>query len=116
MAVFPGGAKFIQNDATADRPHIFGFKVPRTVVDDPLLEVWDGPTVASRRFYVTQEGDVIVEPATSRLRFPTAAALGGGATATLGTTGGQGPAVAAQNEWLLVERSTGATRRIPAWA
>lgn len=116
MAVFPGGAKFIQNDATANRPHIFGFKVPRTVADDPLLEVWDGPTVASRRFYVTQEGDVIMEPAASRLRFPINVALGGGATATLGTIGGQGPAVAAQNEWLLVENPSSVARRIPAWA
>ena len=42
-------------------------------------------------------------------------ALGGGASATLGTIGGSGPTVAAQNEWVQIEVN-GNTRWIPAWA
>jgi hypothetical protein len=44
-----------------------------------------------------------------------AIALGGGATATLGTIGGSGPATAAQNEWLKV-KVNGNVRYIPLWA
>lgn len=40
--------------------------------------------------------------------------LGGGAVATLGTTGGAGPAGAAQVEWLQVEVA-GVTKFIPLW-
>lgn len=39
-------------------------------------------------------------------------ALGGGATATMGTIGGSGPATSAQKEWLQVITSTGVTRFI----
>lgn len=43
-------------------------------------------------------------------------ALGGGAAATLGTIGGAGPAVAAQNSWLkLVDNNTGTAYFVPAW-
>ena len=42
-------------------------------------------------------------------------ALGGGAAATLGTIGGSGPTVAAQNEWVQIEVN-GNVRWIPAWA
>lgn len=42
-------------------------------------------------------------------------ALGGGATATLGTIGGSGPATAGQNQWLEVKVG-GNTRWIPVWA
>lgn len=42
-------------------------------------------------------------------------ALGGGATPTLGTIGGSGPATAAQNTWLKMLDSTGAAFWVPAW-
>ena len=42
-------------------------------------------------------------------------ALGGGATATLGTIGASGPTTAAQQEWVQIEVN-GNTRWIPAWA
>lgn len=42
-------------------------------------------------------------------------ALGGGAAPTLGTIGGSGPTTAAQNAWLEVKDSGGATMWIPVW-
>ncbi len=42
------------------------------------------------------------------------AALGGGAAPTLGTIGGSGPTVAAQNKWVEMQ-SNGTTVWIPAW-
>ena len=42
-------------------------------------------------------------------------ALGGGATPTLGTIGGSGPATAAQNSWMRVIDSSGAAFWVPAW-
>ena len=42
-------------------------------------------------------------------------ALGGGAAPTVGTIGGSGPAVAAQNTWLRVLDSTGAACWLPVW-
>ena len=42
-------------------------------------------------------------------------AMGGGATPTLGTIGGSGPATAAQNSWMRVIDSTGAAFWVPVW-
>ena len=42
-------------------------------------------------------------------------ALGGGATATLGTIGASGPTAAAQQEWVQIEVN-GAVRWVPVWA
>ena len=42
-------------------------------------------------------------------------ALGGGAAPTLGTIGGSGPASAAQNSWVLMKDSTGASFWVPVW-
>jgi hypothetical protein len=42
-------------------------------------------------------------------------ALGGGAAPTFGTIGGSGPATAAQNAWMRVVDSAGATFWVPAW-
>lgn len=42
-------------------------------------------------------------------------ALGGGAAPTFGTVGGSGPATAAQNTWMRIVDSTGATFWVPAW-
>lgn len=49
------------------------------------------------------------------LQHSAVAALGGGAAATLGTIGGAGPAVAAQNGWLKVVDVNGAICFIPKW-
>lgn len=43
-------------------------------------------------------------------------ALGGGAAPTLGTIGGSGPAVSAQNSWIRILDSAGNARFIPCWA
>lgn len=50
-----------------------------------------------------------------RVRIDDAIALGGGVAPTLGTIGGSGPSVAAQNEWLRIETQNG-IRFIPVWA
>lgn len=42
-------------------------------------------------------------------------ALGGGASATLGTIGGSGPATAAQNTWIQFVGRNGTTYWLPAW-
>jgi len=42
-------------------------------------------------------------------------ALGGGAAPTFGTIGGSGPATAAQNKWMQVKDSAGATFWVPIW-
>jgi len=42
-------------------------------------------------------------------------ALGGGATPTFGTIGGSGPATAAQNTWMQMKDSSGASFWIPVW-
>lgn len=42
-------------------------------------------------------------------------ALGGGAAPTLGTIGGTGPTVAAQNSWMRVVDTTGAAFWVPVW-
>jgi hypothetical protein len=49
------------------------------------------------------------------LQVSAAQALGGGAGATLGTIGGGGPGVAAQNEWVQIDTENG-TRFVPVWA
>ena len=52
----------------------------------------------------------------STVKFNTAlVTLGGGAAPTFGTIGGSGPATAAQNSWLLLKDSTGASFWVPAW-
>ncbi len=51
---------------------------------------------------------------TNALRVDDGDALGGGATPTLGTIGGTGPATAAQNSWLKVNIS-GVSHWIPVW-
>lgn len=43
------------------------------------------------------------------------AALGGGATATMGTIGGSGPTASAQASWIPVRDSAGNARFIPIW-
>lgn len=58
------------------------------------------------------------DAAISALTFQTMTALvalGGGAAPTFGTIGGSGPATAAQNTWLLMKDSTGASFWVPAW-
>ncbi len=56
-----------------------------------------------------------IDVVSGNVRFQTAQALGGGASATLGTIGGSGPAVAAQNEWIQIDSQNG-VRFVPAWA
>lgn len=56
-----------------------------------------------------------IDVVSGQVRFQTAQALGGGASATLGTIGGSGPTAAAQNEWIRIDSQNG-TRFVPAWA
>lgn len=60
-------------------------------------------------------GNVVLSPAGDIRWNKPLVALGGGATATLGTIGGSGPTTAAQNSWLRVLDSTGAACWIPVW-
>lgn len=53
--------------------------------------------------------------AETKCRMDAAVALGGGASATLGTIGGSGPTTAAQNEWLELHTQNG-KRFVPCWA
>ena len=78
-----------------------------TVTNAASLRIPGAPVGAVNNYaFWTQAGDS---------RFDNAAALGGGAPALLGTTGGAGPAVAAQNEWLRIVIN-GNVRFLPAWA
>lgn len=73
--------------------------------------------------YITGGVDQIIYHTTGQVEFPSTLgiklvsnfALGGGAAATLGTIGGSGPTVAAQNEWVKISTGSG-VRFIPAWA
>lgn len=42
----------------AGTPHILGFLVPRDAGDDPLLELWNGPSEAARVLRVNEDGQV----------------------------------------------------------
>ena len=62
-------------------------------------------------------GDLQLSSGTADIRWGKAAvALGGGATATMGTIGGSGPAASAQVGWLRVITSTGAVGFLPYWS
>lgn len=74
-------------------------------------------TASTLRFSISSTA-VTVEPTVTLtctlLDVNNADALGGGATATLGTIGGSGPATAAQNQWLQVLIG-GVNHWIPVW-
>lgn len=42
----------------SDNPHILGFASARTGAGDPLLEIWNGPTVGSRVWWIDKDGNV----------------------------------------------------------
>lgn len=63
------------------------------------------PPISADRLFIDDDGS---------LRVTGTVALGGGATATLGTIGGDGPSSVAQVEWLEIEVS-GAIRWIATW-
>jgi hypothetical protein len=64
----------------------------------------------------TSAGDLKLASANGDIQWGTAlVALGGGATPTLGTIGGSGPATAAQNSWMRIVDSAGAAFWVPAW-
>lgn len=63
----------------------------------------------------TTSGNIVLTPAGDIKWGKALVALGGGATATLGTIGATGPAAAAQNTWMRVLDSTGAAFWVPAW-
>jgi hypothetical protein len=50
------GAKFLQQSATANRPHILGFNTARGAANDTLLELWNGPTNTDRKMLVDLNG------------------------------------------------------------
>jgi hypothetical protein len=52
----PYGSKFIQQQAAASRPHVFGFATARTTEDDTLVEVWNGGTATARRITADKDG------------------------------------------------------------
>jgi hypothetical protein len=50
------GAKFLQQQASSNLPHVFGFGTVRSVADDTLLEVWNGATSAARVNAIDKDG------------------------------------------------------------
>lgn len=61
-------------------------------------------------------GNLVLQPNTGDIQWGKAlVALGGGSAPTLGTIGGSGPAVAAQNSWARMIDSTGAACWVPVW-
>jgi hypothetical protein len=50
------GAHFQQDNAGSNKPHILSFTIARTISDDTLLELWNGPTNASIKACVDYDG------------------------------------------------------------
>ena len=50
------GLKFTQQSPSANRPHILAFQTARTVEDDTLFELWNGPTSAAKKWAVDLDG------------------------------------------------------------
>jgi hypothetical protein len=59
------GAKFLQQQAGSNLPHVFGFGTVRSVADDTLLEVWNGATLAARVSAVDKDGKLYSAAATA---------------------------------------------------
>jgi hypothetical protein len=73
-----------------------------------------GKIACTGAFTIT--GNVVVGTgATFQLGIATISPSGGGSAIAFGTTGGSGPATAAQNGWLSMLDSTGATVFVPCW-
>jgi hypothetical protein len=58
------GAKFLQQQAGPNLPHVFGFGTVRSVGDDTLLEVWNGATDAARVNAIDKDGKLYSAAAT----------------------------------------------------
>lgn len=67
----------------------------------------NGTVIQTRRLIIRNDGDI-------QFSNPLIA-LGGGAVATLGTIGGAGPTVAAQNTWKQFRDTAGAAFWVPVW-
>lgn len=52
------GLKWEHQSAAADRPTILSYAEARSVADDPIFELWQGPTSGTRVFRVSQEGQL----------------------------------------------------------
>jgi hypothetical protein len=75
-----------------------------------------GETNTGLTLATSGSGNLVLEPNSGDIRWNKAlVALGGGASATLGTIGGSGPATATQNTWMRILDSTGAAFWVPAW-
>lgn len=64
--------------------------------------------------YITSTAGVVNVTTNAHLNIVKGQALGGGAAATMGTIGGSGPTVAAQNKWVEI-KSNGTTGWVPFW-
>lgn len=60
----PLGLAFEHPTAQADDPHYVSYATARTVADDGVWEVWNGPTNASRVFRINKDGQVQVQVGT----------------------------------------------------
>lgn len=81
-------------------------------------DIFIGCVDASNKIQIGDAGNAgfIINPGTGNIQWnKTFAGLGGGAPPTLGTIGGTGPTVAAQNSWLPMLDSTGAACWVPVW-
>jgi len=79
-----------------------------TLTNAATVYITGAPTAATNNYALWVEGGDV------RWGAPLVA-LGGGAAPTFGTIGGSGPATGAQNSWMRIIDSTGATFWVPAW-
>jgi hypothetical protein len=87
-----------------------------SVVGTGTIELgFDGVNPPTEKISSDFAGTLVIDASVGlRVNIPSAA-LGGGAAATLGTIGGSGPTVAAQNQWLPINVN-GNARFIALWA
>lgn len=58
MAAFGLKALHPSSTATDDRPHVLGFATARTTAGLLILDCWNGPTSASRKFTIDKDGNL----------------------------------------------------------
>jgi hypothetical protein len=82
----------------------------------PTISVNSGNTNIGLQIATKGSGNLLLSPNTGDIRWNKAlVALGAGGAATLGNTGGSGPATTTQNTWLRLLDSTGAACWVPVW-
>lgn len=60
----PLGLAFEYPSATSAKPHYVSYASPRTIADDGVFEIWNGPTVSSTVFRINKDGQIQVQVGT----------------------------------------------------